>query len=274
VRAAIRDAAGGRLTMCTVTFIPQRSGYRLGMNRDEQRTRAHGLPPTRHGYANGATVICPSEPSGGTWISLNDSFVSLALINWYSVPARVNRHSVSRGEVVRRLASTRYPRALRHGISELPLDRINPFRLIAIFSEPREILELRWDLNSLERLGVPWNPQQWISSGFDEPTAQRVRSQVFRTKCEERAFGSRLWLRRLHASHLPEAGPFSTCMHRTDAVTVSYTEITVTNRQASMRYKAGSPCNAIVGPRSVWRLSYGLPFSSERVKVWSSARQS
>jgi hypothetical protein len=31
-------------------------------------------------------------------------------------------------------------------------------------------------------------------------------------------------------------------MHRTDAATVSYTEVTVSSPQASMRYHAGAPC--------------------------------
>jgi hypothetical protein len=51
-------------------------------------------------------------------------------------------------------------------------------------------------------------------------------------------------LRRLHRSHSPEAGPFSTCMHRSDAATVSYTEITAFSRKARLRYHAAAPCNA------------------------------
>lgn len=228
--------------MCTVTFIPRKSGYCLGMNRDEQRTRPSGLPPTRHYYPNGATVICPTEPTGGTWISLNDSGISLALVNWYSVPARVTGMKVSRGEVVRRLAAIRDPRELKRGMREIPLDRINPFRLIVVLLGLREIVEMRWDLVTLRRLALPWKAQQWISSGFNEPTAQRFRSEVFTEKCKEPDFGSHLWLRRLHSSHLPEAGPFSTCMHRDDAVTVSYTELTVSNHRSMMRYQVASPC--------------------------------
>ena len=33
------------------------------------------------------------------------------------------------------------------------------------------------------------------------------------------------WMRRLHRSHVPAPGPFSICVHREDARTVSYTEI-------------------------------------------------
>jgi hypothetical protein len=46
------DFSRGGLTplpMCTVTFMPSRTGYCLGMNRDEKRARAGGLlPALRH----------------------------------------------------------------------------------------------------------------------------------------------------------------------------------------------------------------------------------
>src|SRR6266404_2165316 len=75
--------------MCTVTFMPRRTGYCLAMNRDEKRTRPAGLPPAQR-TIGGHGVIYPSEAGGGTWIALNDSGVSFALINWYSVAQRVS----------------------------------------------------------------------------------------------------------------------------------------------------------------------------------------
>jgi len=39
--------------------------------------------------------------------------------------------------------------------------------------------------------------------------------------------------------------PFSTCMHRADASTVSYTEISFSPREAVMRYHAGAPCQKL-----------------------------
>src|SRR5271165_3685691 len=83
--------------MCTVTFSPRKTGYALAMNRDEQLTRAAGLPPARK-ILNG--LLCPSEPGGGTWIAINQHGVSFALIDWYSVAARVRGDSVSRGEII------------------------------------------------------------------------------------------------------------------------------------------------------------------------------
>ena len=33
--------------MCSITFLPQRSGYVLGMNRDEKRARVAALAPSQ-----------------------------------------------------------------------------------------------------------------------------------------------------------------------------------------------------------------------------------
>lgn len=239
--------------MCTVTFIAQRNGYCLGMNRDEKLTRVRGLPPSLT-KMDGREVLCPFEPGGGTWIALNDSGASLALINWYSVATRVNGDTVSRGEVVKAVGAADSPGVADARLKELPLRRINPFRLIGVFPASREIVEWRWNLQRLVRKKAPWRTQQWISSGFDEPAAQRVRAETFRQAMQRTSEPRQSWLRRLHRSHAPHLGPFSTCMHRSDAATVSYTEIAVSPRAATMRYHAGTPCTRSRNSRHTVRL--------------------
>lgn len=228
--------------MCTVTFIARRNGFCLGMNRDEKLERAAGLPPIRK-KIHGRTVLCPSEPGGGTWIALNDSGACFALINWYSVAGNPGRNPVSRGEVVRRISPTDSPDLAVALLKELSLKRIQPFRLIGIFPVTAEVVEWRWNTELLTRKNHRWMTQQWISSGFDEPTAQRVRGGTFRKALQRASAPGLNWLRALHCSHAPSAGPFSTCMHRLDAATVSYTEITVSDRVATMVYHAGRPCD-------------------------------
>lgn len=227
--------------MCTVTFIARKRGYVLGMNRDEKLTRPCGLPPKRR-MLNGRAVISPAEPGGGTWIAVNDCGATLALINWYSVTTRVVGNAVSRGEVVHSVGAAISPDFADVALHGLPLNRINPFRLIAVFPVTGEIVEWRWNLKQLVRKNHRWKSQQWISSGIDEPTAQRVRGKAFQQALHQRSAGQVDWLRRLHRSHSPQLGPFSTCMHRADAATVSYTQVAVSSRQATMRYHAGTPC--------------------------------
>jgi hypothetical protein len=227
--------------MCTVTFSPRRRGYVLAMNRDELLTRPAGLPPVRK-TINDSTVLFPSEPGGGTWVSVNDSGVTFALINWYALTERVKGETVSRGNVVHAAGTAIRPDAVETVLAELPLKQINPFRLIAIFPVTKDIIQWQWNLRKLMRENHRWKAQQWISSGFDEPMAQRLRRRAFRQALTQNSVGSLRWLRRLHRSHSPQSGPFSTCMHRADAATVSYIEVVVSPTEATMWYHAGSPC--------------------------------
>lgn len=227
--------------MCTVTFIPRPNGYGLAMNRDESRDRIRARRPVAR-RTESCCAVFPSEPKGGTWIGLNDCGVTFALINWYSIPVRVQGVPVSRGEII--------PRLIRAGTAEeaaghstsISLNRTNPFRVVGIFPASSEVLEWRWDLKKLELIRHGWCSGQWISSGFNEAAAQRLRSMAFRRALEHSSAGTLLWLRRLHRSHLPLPGPFSTCMHRADAVTVSYTEVSVSRRRGVMRYWDAAPC--------------------------------
>jgi hypothetical protein len=211
------------------------------MNRDEKLTRPTGLPPKQK-TVNDRAVICPSEPGGGTWIAVNDHGATLALINWYSIAVRVVGKAVSRGKVINSISAAISADVADAALHGLPLNRINPFRLIGIYPATSEIVEWRWNMKQLVRKNHRWKTQQWISSGFDEPTAQRVRGKTFQRAARQQSTGSLDWLSRLHRSHSPKAGPFSTCMHRADAATVSYTEVAVSSRRATMRYHAGTPC--------------------------------
>ena len=243
-------------TMCTVSFLARRRGYALAMNRDEKLTRAIGLPPSRKSL-NGITVVSPSEPGGGTWIALNDSGVAFTIINWYSIRAQVKSNPVSRGQVVNAVSTAFTPDFAAATLAQLPLRQINPFRLIGIFPAMCEIIECRWDLKKLSRKDHPWRVRQWISSGFDERAAQRIRHETFRHALKQKSAGTLDWLRRLHRSHAPESGPFATCMHRADAATVSYSEVVVASHLATMRHTIFAPCQGSAVPAQslnlIWR---------------------
>ena len=227
--------------MCSVTFWPQREGYLLGMNRDERLTRVAALPPIRV-VVGGGTVIHPREPTGGTWITLNDHGVVIALINWYSIPARAPQPAASRGDVVLALRRCLTVDEAEARLRAQSLSHTNPFRLIGIFEAERRICEWRWNLQARARIDQEWAPRQWLSSGYNEPLAQRLRGAAFEQEREVGDAGTVAWIRRLHSSHAPERGPFSTCMHRADAATVSYSEIEVNRTSIEMRYCAGPLC--------------------------------
>jgi len=102
--------------------------------RHEPRREAHarGCP------ASGATSprqprhSLSLEPNGGTWIGINDANITFALINWYSVSARVAGQAVSRGEVVKLSLVTDSPST--------------PAEFSAVASRPSEPFPAHWCL--------------------------------------------------------------------------------------------------------------------------------
>jgi hypothetical protein len=229
--------------MCTVSFLPNTLGFYLAMNRDEKVDRSTALAPTIVDLESRRAVF-PSEPTGGTWISANDAGVCLALINWHRVERQPKNDVVSRGEVVRALASKSRTNEIADGIATLPLRKLRPFRLIAIVPSEKHVTEWRWNLEWLAMRDHKWQLQHWFSSGFDERGAELERQRVWDTAHGRQSKRNLTWLRQLHCSHAPKRGPFSICMHRRDASTVSYTEVAVSQKRATMRYKAGPCCSS------------------------------
>lgn len=213
------------------------------MNRDEKRERFAALPPEVV-QRDTHRVIFPREPTGGTWISVNDAGVCLALINWHQIQRKPKNDTLSRGLVVRELGWKSSADEIVTSAKELPLPNLRPFRLIVITPDQKRVTELRWNLQRLTRWDHGWQRQHWFSSGFDEPRAEVERAKTCGSANAEASSLTLKQLRKLHCSHAPKRGPFSICMHRADAATVSYTEVSVTEKSASMRYAGGPPCMA------------------------------
>ena len=228
--------------MCTVSFLPNTQGFYLAMNRDEKLDRFAALAP-RIVDVGIRRAIFPREPTGGTWISANDAGVCLALINWHRVAREPKHDVVSRGEVVRALAAKSSADEIADRVGKLPLRKLRPFRLITIVPSERHVIEWRWNLERLTMRDHQWQRQHWFSSGFDEERAELERQRICDAAQDRQSTRSLRWLRQLHRSHAPKRGPFSICMHRSDASTVSYTEVAVSGRRATMRYKSGPCCS-------------------------------
>jgi hypothetical protein len=228
--------------MCTVSFLPNTLGFYLAMNRDEKRERFTALAPAIVDLGIRRAVF-PCEPTGGTWISANDAGVCLALINWHRIEREPEHDVISRGEVVRELAGKSSADEIAYAVMKLRLRELCPFRLIAIVPSEKIVTEWRWNLEWLTMRNHQWQLQHWFSSGLDERRAERERQRVCDAARNKRSVRNLGWLRQLHRSHAPERGPFSICMHRADATTVSYTEVAVSGRRATVRYKPGPCCS-------------------------------
>ena len=212
------------------------------MNRDEQRTRAPALPPSTT-MCGGNRSLYPREAGGGTWIGVNDQGMALALVNWYSASRQRGPGAPTRGAIIPSLLRWSSGRAVREHLGKMALDDYSPFRLLAVLPLSRELCQWGWDGQSLQETSLGWRPHHCFSSGYKESEASLTRGAVCAMAERDADVGTVPWLRRVHRSHLPEEGPFSICMHRSDACTVSYTEVELSDGVYRMHYHAGNPCH-------------------------------
>ena len=228
--------------MCTLSIISAEQGYLAGMNRDELLTRSPALPPATL-HRKGLDALYPREPSGGTWIACNSRGNLLALLNWNEVdPRTLGEKSRTRGWVIPELIYEAESSSTDLRFRQMDLFGVFPFRLIGAFSEERTFIEWQWDGLRAIRLDYPWARRHWFSSRLSDTRAKEVRSRVCEAAASEASVLDEPWLRRLHRSHGPDPGPFSICVHRAGAASVSYTEVKCSGSRISVDYLSGNPC--------------------------------
>src|SRR6266704_5675873 len=228
--------------MCTLTFVPAEDGYLVGMNRDELLTRPVALPPKVF-ERSGIEIVYPQEPSGGAWIACNGQGNLLALLNWSgSESHNLGEKRRTRGLAIPELIGLTDLSATDSHFHQMNLDGLFPFRLVGIFRSEKVVNEWRWDGTAKQLLRLPWARKHWFSSSLSDSLAEKERRRACEAAAGGPAAGSNGWLRRLHRSHVPRPGPFSVCVHRLDAATVSYTEVRCGGSQFAMDYLDGNPC--------------------------------
>lgn len=234
--------------MCTLSFLPEKGGYVAAMNRDEQRTRAAALPPAIR-QAGDVSLLYPREPGGGTWIGANSHGNLLALLNWYSMEKKkLGEKCRSRGELIPAHLHEPDAESTKLALQQSDFNGTDPFRLFGFFPAERLILEWRWDAYKLTTRFHEWGRHHWFSSSWSDERAEIERGNSFERTWREDLRDRSGWLRRLHASHIPEPGPYSICVHREDAATVSYTEVRCGRRELQMRYSPGNACQSAHSP--------------------------
>jgi len=224
--------------MCTATIIPHQDGIRLGFNRDESPARPIALPP--RSIACGARqVVMPIDPqSGGTWIGVNDSGLSAALLNVYESPRTPGTPMRSRGTIIPRLLSHATIDDAYNMASNLDAAEYAPFRLLLVdrhriamichtqmnstFSEPTKIAQ----------------PLLFTSSGLGdalvEPPRRVLFEEMFATYgvSQQDAYHRHSWPDRRH---------LSVCMERPTARTVSYALIEIDSNNIRLCYFPQGP---------------------------------
>jgi len=244
--------------MCTVTWLVSGSGYELFMNRDELYSRGEGLPPSLHSH-DGTRFLAPIDSDGGgTWIAANEFGLTVCLLNHYPPappsppsPSRSDGGYRSRGRLVLELASKPSPDSVVAAVQGSGLDAYRPFSLFAIGAGRAPVL-LRWNGHGdLEQADPPTPPV--ASSSFDSEAVVESRTRTYAALVGDDP--SPVNLAAYHASHEPEKGPYSVCVHREDGGSRSLTRVRVDARDVHLSYTGGPPCEN--GPVSTVTLRMG-----------------
>jgi hypothetical protein len=245
--------------MCTVSWLREPAGYQVFFNRDERPTRAPGLPP-QVGDLNGVRWLAPRDGDQlGTWIGANELGVTLGLLNRFEEsPARSTGGGFrSRGLLVTSLLDLGDLDGLERRLHESDLSIYQPFTLTSF--APGEAARLfAWNGSRLSRQDRAHSALVLTSSGYDQAEATRIRGALFEDAQAEGGSAAEAF-EALHRSHFPERGPFSICMHREEAATVSFTRVAVRPGSVEMTYVPGPPGET---PEStVARLDRQAPYS-------------
>jgi hypothetical protein len=236
--------------MCTVSWFREDGGYQLLCNRDEKRTRAQAVGPSRT-TAGAAQFLAPVDgQAGGTWLLTNEFGLSLCVLNglalsgsmaWFGRGERLE----SRGLLLPRWSAARTAVEVCELVSKTELTSTAPFTLLIIEPEmPAMVVE--WNGSEEFYLLDADAYMPLVSSSFDPDAVRAHRHREFERRLAGRPPGSDL-LYSFHESHGGYPSPYSPCMHRPDAETVSFSCVKVTPRTAEFFYLPASPCQRVMG---------------------------
>lgn len=229
--------------MCTVSWLRKRDGYVLMCNRDERHTRKPALGP-RLNKARGVSLIAPTDgDQGGSWIGVNQFGVTLCLLNRYGDSLDESKVDfISRGLLLLDLLPCGERAEVQQLLGKTRLESFRPFTL-AVVGHAEPAMLVHWTgreciINPDAEADVPL-----VSSSLQEPQIEILRKQHFRNVKGTLTGHARIArLYEFHRSHFPERGPYSVCMHRDDAATVSLSVVTVTRELIEFAYQGNSPC--------------------------------
>ena len=223
--------------MCTVTWLRTPGRYDLFFNRDEKKSRLEAHPPALR-ELNGVRYIAPSDANaGGTWIGVNERGLTVCLLNHYGAKDsdRTHRPAVSRGKLVSGLMDARSVAEVGDRVFQAGVHLYRPFFLVAMELEGQPVLHA-WDGRHLNNRALTDGDLPFSTSSFDTENVLKARKAMYDGMKAMAGEVTTELLEQYHFSRDPQGGPYSVCMHRDDAETVSFTHVTVTPNHIDLLY--------------------------------------
>jgi hypothetical protein len=227
--------------MCTATWLVKDGGYELFFNRDESVRRLEARPPAIQDVEGVRCLFPVDGDAGGTWLGVNEFGRTLGLLN--GGERADPRAAPSRGWLVLDCLPARSAAELGERLDAAGLERFARFTLVS-FGPGEEPLAFVWDGETLARASAV---QPLCSSSLDRERARAERARAFQDALARRGALDAALLEEFHKSHAPERGPWSPCMHRPGAHTVSASHVVVGPASIAFRYASGPPCTSAFG---------------------------
>jgi hypothetical protein len=235
--------------VCTLSWLDTSDGYQLFFNRDERRERGPEVPAALRRRGRTRFVAPLDGDFGGTWIAVNEHGLSVCLLNGFPAHGAATgdprREYTSRGSLPLSLIELDCCTDISRNLLDRDLAPFRPFVLVA-FAPGGAGLTARWSGAGLDIEDQRPAEQPLVSSSFYTEQVRASRVAVFRELVSWAAHADpAAGHLAFHASHLPERGPHSPCMHRPDASTVSFSRIEVRDREVAFHYTPRSPCRGL-----------------------------
>ncbi|HWB27324.1 MAG TPA: NRDE family protein [Chitinophagaceae bacterium] len=158
--------------MCTVTFVPAKTGCFIASNRDEKHIRRAALPP--QWYKHNCRIMYPKDTdAGGTWIAMKDNGDAAVLLNGAFIKHEAKPpYRKSRGLIFLDIVEEDAP---VEAFKIIPLNNIEPFTLV--FFVNNTLYECRWDGNRKYLRRLQGNmPHIWSSATlYDDEVIEKRR---------------------------------------------------------------------------------------------------
>lgn len=252
--------------MCTATWWRAAGELEVFFNRDERKARSEAEPP-REFARDGVRWLSPIDPdAGGTWITVNDAGLVLALLNGVRVVGDTEDRWRSRGAIVEALAARPSPAEVARAVAGREFREYRPFRLVALAPDAAAVLA-EWDGRTLALDPAADVRLPLISSSFEENEVGAARRAEYERitglragrgvlagppaagegivgtpgNAPDRPSPSRELLLAFHRSTHGGPSAYSVSMDRPDAATRSFTHVKVGPRAVEMEYASGPP---------------------------------
>jgi len=168
--------------MCTVTYLPLKTGCLITSNRDEMTLRKASSVPLVQSIGGQNALFPKDGEAGGTWFATTENRRTVCLLNGAFVPhQRKPPYKRSRGLVVLDFFKTQTAEEFKQ---EIDLEGIEPFTLL--IAENDKLFEFRWDgLQKYYKVLDEKSPCIYCSVTLYPPEVIALRKQWFEAWLKE-----------------------------------------------------------------------------------------